>query len=94
MHPYIVILEPRRNYTMIQQKENNSYYECKDYIRYLYNEGVRQGIQINPNFYPELIKFAKSHEGRIAYDKFMSINPGKLGIAKNNNYTPKRIFTS
>jgi hypothetical protein len=71
---------------------DNSYYECSDYIRYLYQEGVRKGSHSSPNFYPSIIKFAKSPEGRATYLKFISINPNKLGINSAKNSTPKRIF--
>jgi hypothetical protein len=70
---------------------DNTYYECSDFIRYLYQEGVRKGAHINPSFYSEIIKFAKSPDGRNAYQKFISINPGKFGISSFKKITPKRM---
>lgn len=75
---------------MNNSKENDSYYECADYIRYLYQEGVRSGVHKDPQFYPEILKFVKSPEGREAYKKFLAIGASRFGIQKkseNNSYT-------
>ena len=78
----------------MSDRNNNSYYECRDFIRYIYQEGVRNGVHLNPSFYPEIIEFIQSPEGRKAYRKFISINPARLGISNLKNYKPKRIFQS
>lgn len=73
---------------------DNNYYECSDFIRYLYHEGIRKGIHHHPSFYSEVLKFAKSTEGRKSYQKFISINPKKFGISSITKNTPKRISLS
>lgn len=73
---------------------DNTYYECSDFIRYLYQEGVRTDAHKNPNFYTEIIKFAKSPEGRKTYQKFISINPHSFGISSIKKNSLKRISQS
>jgi hypothetical protein len=72
-------------------RTSNKYYECPDYIRYLCQEGIRKGAHQSPSFYSEIIKFAQSHEGKLAYQKFITINPNKLGIYSIRQNQPKRI---
>jgi hypothetical protein len=71
--------------------QNNS-----DFIRYLYQEGVRKGIHKSENFYSEIIKFVNSKEGQEAFEKFICINPEKLGISTVPpiSHIFKRTFTS
>ena len=73
---------------------DNTYYECSDFIRYLYQEGVRNGANQYPSFYPEIIKFAKSSEGRKVYEKFILVNPNKFGLNSPQKISPKRISQS
>ncbi len=70
---------------MSRSKENHSQLSHQDYIRYLYQEGVRKGIHKKSNFYSELIKFVNSSQGQEGFNKFinlyyfpMQIEQGKL----------------
>ncbi len=64
-----------------------------DFIKYLYNEGVRAGVHKDPNFYTEIIKFTNTPQGQQSFNQFLQINPERLGIATkaiSNNF--KRTF--
>jgi hypothetical protein len=51
-----------------------------DFIRYLYQEGVRHGKQNHPDFYKEIILFINTPQGIDTFEKFKAIDPSKLGV--------------
>ena len=51
-----------------------------DFIRYLYQEGIRHGINNHPEFYNQIINFIKSPIGKETFEKFQSIDSSKFGI--------------
>lgn len=71
---------------------DNHYYHCPEFIRYLCQEIIRVGAHKNPSHYSEIIEFTRSPEGREAYKKFTSIDPRKLATDKTKKTTTKRIF--
>jgi hypothetical protein len=79
---------------MSRSKENISSSIRTNFIRYLYQEGQRQGIHKAPNFYSELIKFIDTPEGQEAFDKFNQIHPRRLGITVSaaSSFLFKRAF--
>lgn len=78
---------------MSRSKENIYSLKESDYVRYLYQEGQRQGIHKNPLFYPELIKFVHSPEGQESFEKFICLNPKKVGVTVCHATNPfKRAF--
>ncbi len=79
---------------MSGSKENYNQATRSDYIRYLYREGQRQGIQNNPNFYSEIIKFVDSPEGQESLKKFIQLDPESLGISPSRpSHVIKRAFS-
>lgn len=66
---------------MSRSKENHSQLSHQDYIRYLYQEGVRKGIHKKSNFYSELIKFVNSSQGQEGFNKFINLSPHRVGIS-------------
>ena len=78
---------------MINIKENHSSITKNDYIHYLYQEGLRKGIHKNPNFYSEIIKFVNSSEGQEGFDKFICLDPKRVGVAVSSiKSTLRRAF--
>jgi hypothetical protein len=74
---------------MSRSKENYFNPQKSHFIRYLYQEGQRQGVDKNPNFYSELIKFVNTPEGQASFEQFKSIDPYRLGICVQS--TPQII---
>ncbi len=74
---------------------HNPYNPIKNhYIRYLYNEGIRQGVNKQPNFYSEIIKFVNSPAGKSSLETFSKIDPERLGIyAPHIKATLTRMFS-
>jgi hypothetical protein len=66
------------NRANIKKQSNNL--SQSDFIRYLYQEGVRYGINHNPEFHNKIINFIKSPIGKETFQKFQSIEPSKIGI--------------
>lgn len=65
----------------------------EDYIKYLYQEGVRAGVNKSPLFYQKLLTFIETYEGMIGFDKFQRLNPNKVGVSvKTSKYVIKRAF--
>lgn len=80
---------------MLRTKENHSGLTQRDYVRYLYQEGVRHGIHKKPNFYPELIKFVNSPDGIEGFNKFVCLDPKKIGVTTISSlHLFKRAFQS
>lgn len=78
---------------MFNSKENIPAQTRSNYIRYLCQEGKRKGIDKNPQFYYEVIKFLKTDEGQDGLNKFSQIDPWRLGIeAISVNHVCKKAF--
>ena len=78
---------------MSDSKKNLQSLTQSDYIRYLYQEGQRNGAHTKPNFYSELIKFVNSPLGQEGFLKFSNISAWRIGIPNLKPFTPifKRV---
>lgn len=78
---------------MFRSKENHNQQTKSNFIKYLYQEGIRKGINKSPDFYPEIIKFIETPLGMDAFQKFSCIDSHKFGnpIQSTKN-TLKRMF--
>jgi hypothetical protein len=78
---------------MLRTKENDSSLTQTDYIHYLYQEGCRHRVHTAPDFYDNLIKFVNSPEGIEGFNKFIELEPEKIGIPKRRiSYLYKKAF--
>jgi hypothetical protein len=75
---------------MSSSKENPILLNRTDYIRYLQQEGQRKGIHKSPNFYSELIKFINSPQGQEGLNKFIHLNPKRVGVTVISSINPFR----
>jgi hypothetical protein len=67
---------------MSSSKENPVLLNQSDYIRYLYTEGQRKSLHKSPNFYSEVIKFINSPIGQDGLNKFIHLDPYRVGVQR------------